>query len=261
MTLYFLLHSFTDIKYLMINGNSDYDENVIKMEAFDESRNITSVCASSSHQYPLDILYATGALVDQKVVICGGRENKVPYPKTSSCYKFSHDHQWKFLGNMSTPRYSHAAIPIPNGLWVTGGYDDGDNDLKSTEIILTNGTLLDGQAPLPEPRAGHCLLQYKNTSFLIGGREGNRGDRQSTVWIFKDMKYIGDGPSMNFVRSFFGCGMYHSASHNGNPIIVVAGNNGDDGDTSEFWDFTVPGSKWTRTSKQFTFLHFFKSFQ
>ena len=81
------------------------------------------------------------------------------------------------------------------------------------------------------------------------------------VWIFKESMYIGDGPSMNFVRISHACGLYQSSIHDGNPMIVVAGSLGGSGrKTSEFWDFTVPGSKWTITSKSYTFLCFFKSF-
>ena len=158
----------------MITGG--YNENE-KMEVLDGSTNVTSVCASSSHQYPLDIRLATGALVGNKIIVCGGL-----IPTTSSCYEFSHDHNWKILGEMNTERARSASIPIPNGLWVTGGFSGG-KVLDSTEIVLSNGTILNGP-PLPEPRSGHCLLQYKNTTFLIGGYDGN--DSQSTVWIFKD---------------------------------------------------------------------------
>ena len=151
---------------------------------------------------------------------------------------------------MNTKRSGSSSIPIPNGLWVTGGYN-GDKILDSTEIVLSNGTILNGP-PLPEPRYAHCLLQYKNTTFLIGGRDGN--DEQSTVWIFKEgMKYVGDGPMMTFARGFHACGIYHSSAHDGNPIIVISGGFGSR-DTSEFWDFTVPGSKWTLTSKSSAFI-------
>ena len=76
---------------------------------------------------------------------------------------------------------------------------------------------------------------------------------QSTVWIFKEgMKYVGDGPMMTFARGYHACGIYHSSAHDGNPIIVISG--GFESDTSEFWDFTVPGSKWILTSKSSAFI-------
>ena len=56
----------------MITGDSYIDEIANKMEVLDVSTNVTSVCASSSHKYPLDIYYGTGALVDNKIILCGG---------------------------------------------------------------------------------------------------------------------------------------------------------------------------------------------
>ena len=52
-------------------------------------------------------------------------------------------------------------------------------------------------------------------------------------------------------RMGFGCGIYHSSVHLGRPVIVTAGgvdmdsgSYGHAADTSEIWDFTVPGSQW-----------------
>ena len=50
---------------------------------------------------------------------------------------------------------------------------------------------------------------------------------------------------MNYERYNHGCGIYHSSVHLGRPVIVTAG--GGDGlamQSSEIWDFTVPGSQW-----------------
>ena len=53
------------------------------------------------------------------------------------------------------------------------------------------------------------------------------------------------GPSMNYEREGHGCGIYHSSVHSGRPVIVTAGSDlGDATNTSEIWDFTVPGSQW-----------------
>ena len=53
----------------MITGFNN--ENAIKMEVLDGSTNGTNVCVGSSHRYPLDIGYATGTLVGNKIMyIC-----------------------------------------------------------------------------------------------------------------------------------------------------------------------------------------------
>ena len=50
---------------------------------------------------------------------------------------------------------------------------------------------------------------------------------------------------MNNEREGHGCGIYHSTIHLGRPVIVTAGGgNGRAMQSSEIWDFTVPGSQW-----------------
>ena len=71
----------------------------------------------------------------------------------------------------------------------------------------------------------------------------------NNVWIFSTkygIKFIGDGPSMNEARKNPGCGIFNSEEHGGRPVIVVAG---EYSTTSEYWDFTVLGSKWQLCSK------------
>ena len=60
------------------------------------------------------------------------------------------------------------------------------------------------------------------------------------------------GPKLNEAREKFACGMFHSDKHNGRPLIVVAGHGligKVPSKSSEYWDFTSKGSKWTFCSK------------
>ena len=74
-------------------------------------------------------------------------------------------------------------------------------------------------------------------------------DPTSTVWLFNANANANFkmtlGPSTIHLRDTFGCGLYHSSVHSGRPVIVIAGGLTRYGQTSsEFWDFTVPGSQW-----------------
>ena len=107
-------------------------------------------------------------------------------------------------------------------------------------------------------------MKYEDIIFSLAGWDSNK-DETFTTWIFsvrEGMKYIGDGPYMNYGRRSHGCGIYQSANHDGRPLLVVAGSYccGDAGITSEYWDFTVPGSKWTLTCKSNDFISFSSSF-
>ena len=86
----------------------------------------------------------------------------------------------------------------------------------------------------------------------------------STVWLFDaNNKFkMTIGPSMNHGRDYHGCAIYHSSVHSGRPVIVTAG--GGQEQSSEIWDFTVPGSQW-HISKYFRLktqkLHFLPVFE
>ena len=91
-----------------------HDDQAQKMQVI-QPNGTTTICQDSSHKYPLDIYGASGALVGTTMVSCGGS-----YPRTSACYSFSNDNQWRNLTKMSTPRYRSSAISVSDGIWVTG---------------------------------------------------------------------------------------------------------------------------------------------
>ena len=116
----------TDFKQVLITGYNDYQAQ--KMEVI-QPNGTTTICQASSHKYPLDIYGASGALVGTTMVSCGGS-----YPRTSACYSFSNDNQWRNLTKMSTPRYASSAISVSDGIWVQGG-DDGRRCCSSQHVM------------------------------------------------------------------------------------------------------------------------------
>ena len=237
-----LFDSLTETKQILITGYDD--DQAPKMELLEKNGSST-ICQASSFKYPIDVESASGALVGTTMVLCGGRDySDMVY---DSCYSFDkQNNQWTFLSKMSTPRYGSAAISIHNGVWITGGWDDGRNDLSSTEFIFLNGTKSDGPS-LPQPRSSHCLVQYKGTIIQTGGYGGVR-----SIVIYRqvkeDIEEIGNGPDMTNYRAEHGCGIFHSLQHGGRPILVIAGGQ-KSATTSEYLDFTVPDSKWLQSSK------------
>ena len=171
----------------------------------------STICQASSFKYPIDVYYASGALVGTTMVSCGGL-NLGKDTAHDSCYKFDKkNNQWTFLSNMSSPRLGSAAISIHNGVWITGGRYGG-NDLSSTEFIFLNGTKKDG--PSLQPTSSHCLVQYKGTIILTGGIRETR-----SIVIYRQVKEaieeIGNGPDMTNDRVWHGCGIFHSSQHGG----------------------------------------------
>ena len=248
-----LFDSLTETKQMMITGflslfdqkmETGSNDQAPKMELLERNGSST-ICQASSFKYPIDVYGASGALVGTTMVSCGGRSGRYPhYTYYDSCYSFDkQNNQWKFLSKMSKARKGTAAISIHNGVWITGGYD-GDNRLSSTEFIFLNGTKKAGPS-LPQPRSRHCLVQYKGTIILTGGYGGER-----SIVIYRQVKdnieEIGNGPDMTNDRRGHGCGIFQSSQHGGRPILVIAGDS-----TSEYWDFTVPDSKWQLRSKSY----------
>ena len=78
---------------------------------------------------------------------------------------------------------------------------------------------------------------------------------QNKVWIYsvnEEIKFLQYGAELNIARFDVACGLFKSDKHDGRPLIVVAGYgfHGEEGSkTSEYWDFTSSGSKWTFCSK------------
>ena len=217
-----------------------------------ERNGSSTICQASSFKYPIDLYSASAALVGTTILLCGGYFGGIRY---DSCYSFDkQDNQWTLLSKMSTPRSASAAISIHNGVWITGGWDE-DNRLSSTEFIFLDGTKKTGPS-LPQPRSSHCLVQYKGTLIQTGGNGGKRSidiNRQAK----EDITRIGKGPDMTTDRRRHGCGVFHSSQHGGRPILVIAGGEGSASTTSEYWDFTVPGSKWQLSSKSYVIQFFF----
>jgi len=236
------IEKYQDMKYVLVTG---YPENeAAQMEMMDNNGS-TKICHAKS-KYPLNVYGATGVFTDGKMIVCGGG-----YPRTSACYVHADGGQgWKTLADMATPRSHSASIPIPGGILVTGGWGDGSDTLKTSEIVYLNGTVKQGK-PLPAPRHGHCLVEHEGQIISTGGFDENY-DQTATVWLFNNHAdfTLTNGPRMKYDRYEHACGMFHSDKHEGRPILVVAGAwSGDGKDKSEYWDFTVPGSQWQPCSE------------
>ena len=122
----------------------------------------TTICQDSSHKQPLDIVGASGALVGTTMVSCGGS-----YPRTSACYSFSNDNQWRNLTKMSTPRYPSSAISVSDGIWVTGVVEIPMTKSQIHQnFIVLKGSREDGPA-LPKPRCGQCVVEYGGVVVLM----------------------------------------------------------------------------------------------
>lgn len=237
-----------DMKFVLVTGYPRNDKTA-QMEVMDESGS-SKICKNSKTKYPLKVESATGVYTEERMIVCGGYvAGRGPASAMSACYSYENDQQgWTKLADMDTPRRRSSSIQIPGGILVTGGLDGRINKLKTSEIIFINGTVKEGKS-LPEPRFAHCMVEYQGQIISTGGVHGN--DITSDVWSFNNhVEFtLTNKPSMKHKRQKHACGIVHSIQHQGRPLLVVAGSDGRDGDSSEYWDFTLPGAQWQLCSK------------
>ena len=134
--------------------------------------------------------------------------------------------------------------------------------LKSSQIVLLDGSAIRDGPELPEPRYGHCMAYNKDDGVFFSTGGFYKGYK-STVWKFNDpKKFILKGTTqMIKSRRYHGCAILRrSDKHNGRPLLVNAaglqgsGSSGTGSSDCEFYDYTKPDSQWQLCSKSEQFI-------
>jgi hypothetical protein len=116
--------------------------------------------------FPLGVRTATGGLIGDTVIICGGISPAI----VDKCYSLTSE-KATLVTHMSVGRYFAASIVInDNTLWVTGGWGVG----ASTEYVTLTGTM---HGPdLPMDLMVHAMVAINSTcSMVIGGYSQSLG--------------------------------------------------------------------------------------
>ena len=89
-------------------------------------------CTTSLPNYPMLLHGATGAFINEMVIVCGGCLYNDQY--TNVCYKLSKGGvEFEYFTSMQDLRGFASGTVTQGVIWVTGGYHDGR--LQSTEFI------------------------------------------------------------------------------------------------------------------------------
>ena len=76
-------------------------------------------------KFPIGLVGATGGLIGDTVIICGGQE--IGFVYFDECYSLT-SQKATLVTHMSVARRNPASIVInDNTLWVTGGYNQGSS--------------------------------------------------------------------------------------------------------------------------------------
>ena len=85
----------------------------------------------------------------------------------TECYIMGKETSWTKHTDMNQKRAVASSTVINNYLWVTGGFDENFNLLKTTEKIYSNGIVEPG-INLPFPVRAHCMVNHGNIVYMLG---------------------------------------------------------------------------------------------
>ena len=127
--------------------------------------------------FPTSIWGATGGLIGDTVIICGGDDGD---SFIDECYSFTSE-KAKLVTHMSFARYGAASIVLDdNTLWVTGGYNT--SILASTEYVTLTETI-DGP-DLPLALAHHAMVAINSTCSMVIGGYGEEVEHSASTFYY-----------------------------------------------------------------------------
>lgn len=155
--------------------------------------------------YPEPIAAASGAIIGSKLTICGGA---LPKSTSAACfYLGSKDQIWQQAGNLLKPRSGAASIETNGKLFITGGWNENDQFLRSTELF-DRSTMQSTFGPdLPAKIAMHCMVKLNSSmAMIIGGMEGLAFTARTFYYSTTNRTFT-PGPMLLNGRSHASCGV------------------------------------------------------
>ena len=150
--------------------------------------------------FPIGVEAATGGLIGDTVIICGGKDSG---SSVDECYSLTSE-KATLVTHMSVGRRFAASIVFnDNTLWVTGGYNY-DGILATTEYVTVTGTMLGPD--LPMALESHAMVAINSTcSMVIGGT--SYGYSASTFYYDRNEGEWITGPSLMQARGWHAAGI------------------------------------------------------
>ena len=161
---------------------------------------------------PFDVQGATGGIIGNTVIICGGTFKE--------CYSLTSE-KATLVTSTSVKRFGAVSIVInDNTLWVTGGFSSGYR-LTSTEYVTVTGTM--PGPDLPIALSDHAMVEINSTfSMVIGGRYSNDFSALTFFYDRNEGEWI-TGPSLMQARGYHAAGIVTDEVTNENFVAVTGG--------------------------------------
>ena len=174
--------------------------------------------------FPIVINGATGGLIGNTVMICGGYS---AHHKThhNDCYSLT-SQKATLATHMSVARDDAASIVLDdNTLWVTGGTNGSNlhNWLSSTDYVTMSGTL--PGPDLPMTLAQHAMVAINSSSsMVIGGRHRGLGSSRTSTFFYDHIEgKWNNGPSLSQKRCGHAAGIITDKVTNEQFVAVTGG--------------------------------------
>ena len=207
--------------------------------------------------FPISLYGATGGLIGDTVVICGG-DGDSGY-SIDECYSLTSE-KATLVTHMSVGRFYAASIVInDNTLWVTGGLSNGWGN-ATTEYVTVTGSMLGPD--LPVALRYHAMVAINRTcSMVIGGYYGSSSydhgffastffyDRIEGEWI--------NGPSLIKARDMHAAG-FVTDEVTGEDFVAVTG--GNYGNYALYSTEILQGGEWVQGKISNTICHILEVF-
>ena len=149
---------------------------------------------------PMERNYAVSSLINNKIVICGGKQNKDNY--FDECLILNGD-SWKHFATMKSKRSEASLVQIDEStIWISGGIEKHyySAAMKISEFINKDGQVTKGPE-LEQKMAGHCSVKTSNKHIIVtGGRTSS--DTLSNTYVYYQnssgsVTFLHEGPKLN----------------------------------------------------------------
>ena len=184
-------------------------------------------------EFPKDVLFATGGVVKDTVIVCGGFNYDI-YESVDECYSLD-SKAATLITHMSAKRAYAASLVIDEkSLWITGGLNSDINYiLASSEFITLAGSKPGPELPIPLDL--HTLVAINNTcSIVIGGRTSGNVETPTTHYFHHDGNNWIQGPDLIQARRVHAAGIVTDEVTYEKFVTVTGGeHNGIDLDSTE----------------------------
>ena len=204
---------------VLVTTGIPYDSSV-KTEVVDLANN--AKCESLPN-FPYEAFSATGGLIGQTPVICGGSRwnNGVP-DSYDQCFTLG-PNGYEETFALKHPRLMYATVPWNSThLWLTG--TDVNGVAEETEFLDLEHGITEGPT-LPKRLSGHCMVKINDEKFMmIGGIDFANDHVARDTFIYDAVNDTWtQGPSLNNARFNPVCATYTKFCNHEEKYVVVAG--------------------------------------